>query len=568
MGCFGSKTSLLKPSPLISTSSKDSHRRQMKARLETIPRTTANIPEEVFALHAIFSKYDRDRLGYLSVESLSSMLIECMWDGTQIPGSINTKELPSQNDIENVMKFLDRDGNMRLDRQEFVEWINNGFKKSQFDLQKFCKKGRVQTLLVHFLEAMKVQRDLYLTGLNNFFLDADLISENKIWEQIAVNTRGRNFAMVENQDQLKLCDVLTISNHIESATVSTNMSISRQAVVDFLVHGYVAKERMSDRQKQFHARISGILLQLMQEAKQSFAYAAGNPFVVLGLSLVFQDYDADNDNVINLKEFRKIFMPNDSTKRDKKTGEHYMSVTQIYEKIDANGDGLIDKEEFLNYVVPVLISVKDASKQSTKKNLIHSTLRHRVDLKVSNLQKQHATLTRIFRRSARHDGCCSDLQLSNLLKICHRRAPRPAPVVTKNSVRALIKEFFSNDEAAVNSVVPEKLFVGQSLILINMPPAALDTIAEVSHIKGMAIQMVRLIISECKNIQKETQSSAVDGKIAAEELYLNRKHISKQRYGSDTESDDLSSEDEHRNISRANKSGHNTIEKNFGWDKL
>ena len=80
MGCFGSKTSLLKPSPLISTSSKDSHRRQMKARLETIPRTTANIPEEVFALHAIFSKYDRDRLGYLSVESLSSMLIECMWD--------------------------------------------------------------------------------------------------------------------------------------------------------------------------------------------------------------------------------------------------------------------------------------------------------------------------------------------------------------------------------------------------------------------------------------------------------------------------------------------------------
>ena len=135
MGCFGSKTSLLKPSPLISTSSKDSHRRQMKARLETIPRTTANIPEEVFALHAIFSKYDRDRLGYLSVESLSSMLIECMWDGTQIPGSINTKELPSQNDIENVMKFLDRDGNMRLDRQEFVEWINNGFKKSQFELK-------------------------------------------------------------------------------------------------------------------------------------------------------------------------------------------------------------------------------------------------------------------------------------------------------------------------------------------------------------------------------------------------------------------------------------------------
>ena len=60
----------------------------------------------------------------------------------------------------------------------------------------------------------------------------------------------------------------------------------------------------------------------------------------------------------------------------------------------------------------------------------------------------------------------------------------------------------------------------------------------------------------------------MDGKIAAEELYLNRKHISKQRYGSDTESDDLSSEDEHRNISRANKSGHNTIEKNFGWDKL
>ena len=40
------------------------------------------------------------------------------------------------------------------------------------------------------------------------------------------------------------------------------------------------------------------------------------------------------------------------------------------------------------------------------------------------------------------------------------------------------------------------------------------------------------------------------------------------KYGSDTESDDLSSEDEHRNISRANKSGHNTIEKNFGWDKL
>ena len=242
------------------------------------------------------------------------------------------------------------------------------------------------------------------------------------------------------------------------------------------------------------------------------------------------------------------------------TSQHYDTVTAMYENIDSNGDGLLDREEFLTHMVPLLIPNCPGHELSKEKRLINRTLRQLVQNKVTNLQKQHATLTRIFRRSAHKDGYCSDMHLSNLLKICHRRAPRPAPVVTPQSVKSLLKEFYQNDDT-FNPRISEKKFVGQSLVLINKPDSVLDNIATANNSKLMAVQMLRLIMSECNNIQKEARNSNNGGEgasmISRQIRKTTKKRIEELHSSSDEDSEIVEEPVSSRKSSL-----------NFGWERI
>ncbi len=505
---------------------------------------TRGVPEEAFALHTIFTKYDHSRRGFLDIRGLSSMLIETMWDSTQVPGSLGAQELPSQEDIEGMMRFLDSDGNMMLERQEFVVWICGGLRKSEESLAKFARKGNVQTLLVKFLQAIRVQRDLYLTAFSSVFGEDSVIEVNSFWDMLEQARTGTNFAQFDSTKLPPLGKIL----HTKST--GNNLTVPRQAMIDFMVHGYVAKRSMHQVQKTLHARIGSIMNDKVLATKASLTYATGNPFLVLATAVVFHSQDVNGDNVVDAKEFRRLLIGPElgdesgskkKKKKKKKKGKLKLNPAEIqrtYDAIDSNNDGLIDKEEFLSFAVPVLSKKENAN--TPEQVLLSKALLPRVEEAMATLQKSHATLIRIFRRSANSREECSIKELTNMLKICHRRAPRPAPEVNENSVNAMMKVLIGETGAAA---LDENTFVGQSLLLINMPPGMVEERENSGKLGLMSMQMVGLLESECGYLLSMGGGGGAPLKRNQSQSYQNANSIFESDSDEDSEEDGSFSDD-------------------------
>ena len=490
---------------------------------------TRGVPLEAFALHALFTKYDRQRRGYLDVRALSSMLIETMWDSTQVPGSVAAEQLPSQDDIEGVMKFLDNDGNMQLERQEFVVWIAGGLNKSPESLAKFRKKGRTQELLVNFLQSIRVQRDLYLTSWQTIFPEEDLVLVAHFWDILTRAMSNANFAKLDPEALPPLQKLIHARSHADDSTVPV------QALIDFLVHGYIALESMHSSQKSLHSRMNAILMEKIRVTKESLAVAAGNPFLVLAVALVFHDQDTNGDNVVDAKEFKHLMV---GSNRKPAKGVDNADIEYIYELIDSNHDGLVDKEEFLSFAVPLLST--DGGQLSREQTIVQKALRPRVDAKMKLVQEQHATLVRIYRRSARSNGKCGQSEFVNLLKICHRRAPRPAPEVNENTTKAFLNDLVGG---ADSTNIDENTFIGQSLLYINLPPGVVEQKQNENRLGKMAMDMTGLLKVEVNYLMDGGGGGGSGARKPGETLFARERSKMNASRMFDSDSDDESSED-------------------------
>ena len=101
------------------------------------------------AIHTLFDEFDKDGNKHIDVDELEMLLTDICERGHATLTSPFSKE-----DVSNVLKTLDSDGNGTVEEEEFVQWVLAGMAITVEQRQKFANKAPLAKKCNQFLTAI------------------------------------------------------------------------------------------------------------------------------------------------------------------------------------------------------------------------------------------------------------------------------------------------------------------------------------------------------------------------------------------------------------------------------
>jgi Ca2+-binding EF-hand superfamily protein len=127
---------------------------------QELGRRTAE--ERMAASYAIFDKYDDDRSGTIDTAEMKTLIADYM-------GRRGRQYAPSSEEVEVLMRSLDRSGDMLLDREEFQQFLMGGLARSMADRKHYSRRSKMHRKLAMLLDRISMGIDRRTKALHTLF---------------------------------------------------------------------------------------------------------------------------------------------------------------------------------------------------------------------------------------------------------------------------------------------------------------------------------------------------------------------------------------------------------------
>ena len=295
------------------------------------------------ALHLIFREFDKDDSGAMSKGEFAKMIQTILCEHT-LESSSSATDAQSKRDAEVILSFIDQDKSNNIDEMEFIDWIEEGEKKSKEERNRFASKGPGQKLMTDFLEALiarvstvcaaiamlfGAQGKMSKKGFMKIVLAGQMEGESmnwgeeeKLWYQLKTMCRSKM------KKQSTATYTTTSGTVIKGARELENIIMLDQ-IIEFLLAGYIVEcgyrlKSAAEKNKSFsinktgekstHRRLRLILgtciIKKVLPALRAMNKELADDYVrEMALKNWFSEYDKDGSDVISkLHLFCELFL--------------------------------------------------------------------------------------------------------------------------------------------------------------------------------------------------------------------------------------------------------------------
>jgi Ca2+-binding EF-hand superfamily protein len=348
------------------------------------------------AVTKIFNQYPSDSNGQMNASTFKTLMVDVM--GPQ-------EEAPSEEDVQKLLSYMDKNGNGMIDQKELVGFIIDGCSASPQERKLFAARSPFHEKLTRFL--MLVLAAVAKTLGKGTIVGRSLVASiSKALERRVEGAVDKLFTKydVDNSGEIEVGEFHSFMLEVVASTHDADQrkptardaerfmgvvdpeskgksSLSKQSLIDFAVN--VMTSSSNERMKfaatsTMHHKLIDFFLSLLLEsldvAEETIkevpkevleARAAGVQNLVKHL---WEKYDEDKDDALNAEEFKKMIEGLTQGMLAEQDCQRFLR------RMDTSGDGLIQQDEFCEFVEQGLSLSKEDKKKYAARSPMHAML--------------------------------------------------------------------------------------------------------------------------------------------------------------------------------------------------
>lgn len=357
--------------------------------------------------------------------------------------------------VEPVINELGQQAELTIEESVFIDWMLGGMRRTQDERDAFAAENEVQRKMVLFLDALLqlVQRNI--SGIKFMFSDKDEDDDSPGGidgeELFALMYRARGTpalrrvrrALIGVKDKkgkpppmLDQSLVLRAVRQLDPSSRSGSRPIlNERAFITYMLNAFkqgAGKRRQIFERDQVVVWMCAVLEFIKDTALPGMLSTersdgggnATDPMTALALSSMVTEFDRDEDDQLNLQEFRKMVRAATKKAGFRLEAEDEMALGDFLGVFDLDGDGSVSNREFVDYMSSLMKLDRASIVAQGEFGMLQSYVVEAAKLRARFLKyavTELSALVKAVRSTGSASGkgdCISPSQLTRLVQNC------------------------------------------------------------------------------------------------------------------------------------------------------